>query len=161
LSKTEELRKDGASKERDLRGELSKILSGSVIDRLEVDKGVVWVKRIEKATHDFDFLGLIVGGFQTGTAEAESKVQGGKLAESVLVITSAVVGTPTLLLVYSASNDVAKGVNERIKGVLDEGEGGKGRVKGGGARGRYMSKIEGKWSKEDGEKVQSVLEEVR
>jgi alanyl-tRNA synthetase len=63
-----------------------------------------------------------------------------------------------LLLVLSASNDLAKGVYERLKTAL-EGDA-KGRVKGGGARGRYMSKIEDKWGKDDIAKVLDVIDEV-
>jgi alanyl-tRNA synthetase len=152
LVKNEESRKETVGKERDLRAELARVLGEAAVDRTQ--GGIVWVQRGEKSTHDIDFLGQIATTFQAGDVDK------GRLEAPVIVLTSGIQGSagPTLLLVLSASNDLAKGVYERLKTAL-EGDA-KGRVKGGGARGRYMSKIEDKWGKDDIAKVLDVIDEV-
>lgn len=122
---------------------------------------VVWVKRDEKATHDFEFLGSIAGGLTacpTATAN-ETRVK------PVVLVSSSLPGKDQthLVLVQSNDQDRAKEVNEQVKAALDSlagPEGGK-RVKGGGAKGRYMSKVDGKWGKAEEAKIAEVVAAVR
>ncbi|ORY22131.1 hypothetical protein BCR39DRAFT_552207, partial [Naematelia encephala] len=146
VSSMNEARKETLSREKDLRGELGKVLG----DQASLQGKVTWVTRDEKSTHDFEFLGFISSSYFN------------KVPEGVIVITSSPPGvTPVLLLVQSKDEAAAKAVYEGIKSGLEEAkeEGLKGpRVKGGGAKGRFMGKVEGKWGKADDEVVKRVLD---
>ena len=153
VAKVEELRKESLNKEKDLRGEVTRLVAASAVSNPESSKGVHWVQRAEKGTHDFDFLGSIAA------AISDSQPPPGQLEAPVIVVTSAPPGVvPTLLLVTSPAADLAKKVYEKLKAAL-EGED-KGRVKGGGARGRFMAKVDGKWTAEELAKLHDVLEAV-
>jgi hypothetical protein len=171
-TRNEESRREGADAQKGLRGELAKVLAGSIVrDRQAHDDGdTVWIKRDERPTHDFEFMGSLASGIMTGTAETplETANSGdateGSKKEVVIVITSSLPGKDQTHLVLVQSNDQsrAKDVYEGIKNGLDslaEGEGGK-RVKGGGARGRFMGKVEGKWGKVEDGKVGEVVQAV-
>ena len=145
-AKNEEQRRDLILKEKELKSELAKEVAISAIDKVNP---VVWIQQTHKETHDFDFLSAVASQF---TILEE--------VDGLIVVTSTPSGTtPSLLLVQGRRHEVAKEFYERIRGVLEEGE--KGRVKGGGAKGRYMSKIEGKWGEDDVARIECVLGEVR
>jgi alanyl-tRNA synthetase len=172
-------RKEGTERERGVRSELGDVLGKTVCQDRVIAKGegVVWVNRAEKATHDFEFLQSIANVFiataaatttaghtDGGTKTTEAKTKN----DPVIVVTSALPGKgqTALLLVQSLDQDGAKEINEKLKSALDSlasSEDGSGaapegkRVKGGGARGRYMSKVEGKWSKKEDEVVREVI----
>lgn len=175
-----------------LRGELSKLVTQNVVSgyathattstdtSASTDKKskVVWVRRDEKTTHDFEFLGSIAGGIisslstsapaPTAAPASASPSDSGGANESemnpIVVATTSLPGKDQTHLVLVQSNDQegAKHTNEQIKSALDSlaGEGGK-RVKGGGAKGRYMSKVEGKWGKAEDAKMAEVIRSVR
>lgn len=72
-----------------------------------------------------------------------------------MIVTSTPTGiTPSLLMISSTDQD------ESLKAGFDELEDGKGRYKGGGARGRFMSKVEGKWGKSEDELVTQLVAQV-
>ena len=148
VEKMDQLRKETSSRERDLRAELSKLIG----DTLSNGEQVVYTKRTDKSTHDFEFLGGIA-----------ASINGPKVS----VLVSAPTGsTPSLIMVNSPDNDTAKNLNEKIKSVLNaipnkDGENKGPRYKGGGAKGRYMGKLEGKWGKEEDEAVEALVREVK
>lgn len=156
-ARSEELRKEGSDTVKGLRNELIKLVTEKAVGQYDAAGGpkVFWVKRDEKSTHDFDFLGGVAGGVLASPAVDATK--------PVVVVTSTLPGKDQthLILVQSNDQDAAKGVNEKIKVALDEmaGEGGK-RVKGGGARGRFMSKVEGKWGKAEDVKLAELVQAV-
>lgn len=140
-AKNEEQRKDLIVRERDLRLEMAKMIAEKA---LAESGGVVWIQRSEKGTHDFESLGAIANGFVSSDEKR------------VIVITSTPIAvSPSLLLIQSKDQELAKEVNEKLKAAVEGEE--KGRVKGGGAKGRFMSKIEGKWRKEDVAGVERVI----
>ena len=147
-AKNEDQRRDLISREKDLKGELANMIAEKAVADAEGKGGVVWVQRQDKATHDFEFLGLIASAFTAATPQG-----------AVVLVTSAPTGlSPSLMLIQSNEADRAKGVNERLKAALEGNE--KGRVKGGGAKGRFMSKIDGNWGKKDVEMVEEVIQGV-
>ncbi|KAL1407111.1 hypothetical protein Q8F55_006525 [Vanrija albida] len=125
-----------------MKGELARLVASAAAAK---DGAIVTLHRAERATHDFDFLSAVAGAFCDARPDA------------TLVLTSAV-APPALLLVQSKDADKAKAVFERLKTLL-AGED-KARVKGGGARGRYMAKVDGKWAKGDGAAVEQVVQEL-
>lgn len=133
-------RKDVIVREKELRAELAKVIADNIV---VPDNGIVLVERTEKSTHDFEFMGVIA-----------MSVPGAK----AIVMTSVNAGSPSLVLVQSGDADLAKKLNEAIKEGLAKCEGGAGRYKGGGAKGRYMGKVEGKWGKDEAAVVQSAVE---
>lgn len=146
MEKLDTLRKEASVREKDLRLELAKVLGESV--EVEDPHRVVYVRRSDKSTHDFDFITAI-----------GSSVNGAKV--SILVSTPQGVET-SLVVVLSPENDLAKSTNEGIKIALNAvGGGGGGRYKGGGAKGRYMGKVDGKWGREEDEAMGKVLENLR
>ena len=182
MGKNEELRKEGADLQKGLRGELSKLVTQNALrdyesKRNETKNRVIWVRRDEKATHDFEFLGSIAGGIisslpNSTASDSQTTLEAGNEKEEerpvITVATSSLPGKDQthLILVQSNDQDGAKQTNEQIKFALDslaggEGEGHQKRVKGGGARGRYMSKVDGKWGKTEDAKMAEVIQSVR
>ncbi|OCF34798.1 hypothetical protein I316_03342 [Kwoniella heveanensis BCC8398] len=169
VEQSEFTKKEAVDNLKSLRGEMSKFIAERAVQEAQSDagKGVVWIKRDERSTHDFEFLGNVAAIF-TGEIAAASTNKSTELTASavpVLILTSAspsgssatIAPSPTLLMVISSDNDLAKKINENIKAAL----GGAGRVKGGGAKGRYMSKIDGKWGKAELGAVQGVVDALR
>jgi alanyl-tRNA synthetase/misacylated tRNA(Ala) deacylase len=144
------LRRDGSDATKSLRSELGKLLIASHSTQLG-DKRLLWIKRDEKTTHDFEFMGTLASGVMA-TSEAEKNL--------VILVTSTLPGKDQTQLVLVQSNDQekAKEAFEAVKAALD-GEGEK-RVKGGGAKGRFMGKVEGKWGKAEDLKVSQIVEKV-
>lgn len=148
-------------REKGLRAELSTMLGEKAVESVSknTNRGIVWIHREQKSTNDFDFLGSIGSYFLASTQNAAEVVP-------VIISTSALPGvTPSLLMVQSRDNDLAKKVSESLKMALEgipngtvDGKGG--RVKGGGAKGRYMSKVDGKWGQAEMLAVTKALELV-
>lgn len=135
-------RKEVISREKDLRAELAKVIADNVV---VPESGIILLERSERSTHDFEFMGVVA-----------MSVQGAK----AVVMTSVNPGNPALVLVQSGDADLAKKLNEGIKEGIAKLEGGAGRYKGGGAKGRYMGKVEGKWGKEESGVVRRVGDEM-
>ena len=154
MAKLDETRRETASREKDVRAELARLLGEGVARNATDSQGVYWLHRTDKSTHDFEFMGQIVASLLSSQPSA------GALEAPVVIVTSALPGsTQSLMMVNSPSADLAKIANEKLKAALEEGEG-KGRVKGGGAKGRFMCKVEGKWGKGELEKVQTFVHSV-
>lgn len=136
----------------------------------ETENGnLVWVHRTERATHDFDFLSTVSATFTTSASSSASAsasptaTPDRPLTELVIVLSSAPAeARPALLVVHSKDDKLAKAIKDKLAAALDQlGEdGAKGRVKGGGAKGRYMCKVDGKWGKKETERFEEVLNEV-
>jgi alanyl-tRNA synthetase len=141
IEKMDTVRKETVDRERGLRAEVLRLVGEQAL----LQGQYAWIHRTEKATHDFDFLSTVAATFITSS---ESKA---------IIMTSALAGStsPALLVVLSGDNEVAKGLNEKLKTALDPK-----RIKGGGAKGRYMSKIEGSFGKTQVAAVSTVFEEV-
>jgi alanyl-tRNA synthetase len=79
---------------------------------------------------------------------------------TVVLVTSTLPGKDQtqLVLVQSGDQVKAKELFDAVKAALD-GEGEK-RVKGGGAKGRFMGKVEGKWGKVEDIKITEVVDKV-
>lgn len=159
LERAEVARKDTADSLKGLRTELAKLVGEQAVKAGKEGKSVTLVEREEKGTHDFDWLGL-VGATYLESFSASGQNTDGKTPPSPLIIltssiTPASTTSQTLLLIQSPDNDLAKYVNEKIKTALA------GRVKGGGARGRYMSKIDGKWGKIEKDALAKVIDDLR
>lgn len=142
ISKIEANRFEQAEAGKAMKGELARMVGEAAAARAEK---VVHVHRTEKATHDFDFLGSVAASFVDARPE------------DTIVLTSAV-APPALLLVQSKDHERGKAVFDALKAALAGDD--KTRVKGGGARGRYMAKVEGKWAKGDAEALARVLGEL-
>lgn len=149
-------------------GELKKELARWVTEKAlaqvsEKDNGnLVWVHRTERATHDFDFLSTVSATFTTSVS-ASAATPDGPLTERVIVLSSAPAeARPALLVVHSKDDKLAETIKDKLAVALDAlgEEGAKGRVKGGGAKGRYMCKVDGKWGKKETERFGEVLDEV-
>lgn len=152
VEKMDNQRREIISRERDLRTELARTIG----ENLTVPEPwrVVYLKRAERSTHDFEFLGNIAAA--TNGARA-------------VILVSALPGvSPSLILVQSPDADLAKGLNDQIKAALNdikakgEDEELRGpRYKGGGAKGRFMGKLEGKWGKEEDEVLKAVVDKLQ
>lgn len=162
-------RKEAVDREKGVRAELAVMLGQAACRAVEVEKGIVWMNRSERATHDFEFSQAIGSAFiAAAQSQAEQRQgEGSRIQQPIIVVTSALPGPgqTALMLVQSLDQEGAKMVNEKLKTALDElapveGEAKGKRVKGGGAKGRYMCKVDGKWGKREDERVKQVLEEV-
>ncbi|KAK8844706.1 hypothetical protein IAR55_006555 [Kwoniella newhampshirensis] len=153
LERTEVQRKEAVDATRSLKGEVAKFVGEMAVreGKGSEGKGIVWIKREEKSTHDFEFLGGI------STIYLQSFGPEGDKVKPLIITTSSppMSVTPTLLMIQSTDQDLAKEVNERLKKALE------GRVKGGGAKGRYMSKVEGKWGKAENILIEELVKELR
>lgn len=139
-------------REKVLRGELAKAI-GEAAANDPTARGVYWIHRTEKSTQDFDFLGSIAN------ALLDTQPGSGSLEAPIAIISSGAPGiVPSLLVVISPAQGLAKKVYEDLKTALEAGE--KGRVKGGGAKGRFMSKVDGKWGKAESAAVQAIIDQV-
>ncbi|WWC90141.1 uncharacterized protein L201_005074 [Kwoniella dendrophila CBS 6074] len=169
----EKNRKDFNDGVKELRNELSKLIIEKTTNQLEKEKnkGIVIINREqEKSTHDFEFLSGISNTIiqnNPSTAQIENE-------KPLLILTSTYDSTPrlqskfpdqqittstslcqTLLLIQSSDNDLAKEINENVKEEFGN------RIKGGGAKGKYMSKVEGKWGKKENKILQDLVHTLR
>ena len=159
-------RRETLGREKDLRNELAKTIAENAVRNMG-DGGVIWIQRTEKSTHDFEFLGMVAStittSFSPSPTQSASSTPDRKTASVlpvVMISSSPPTTAPSLLLIHSSDPDRAKNVNEKLKSLFESGEG-KGRYRGGGAKGRYMCKIEGKWGKEEDGWMNSVVQQVR
>ncbi|BEJ14469.1 hypothetical protein CspHIS471_0402360 [Cutaneotrichosporon sp. HIS471] len=145
IQKIEANRYDTDAAAKSLKAELAGLVGGAA-----VKSGVAWIHRAEKSTHDYDFM----------TAAATAWNAAGAEDNAVIVFTSALPGvTPALLMVQGKDEARSKSVFEALKVALDRADPDTGkRVKGGGARGRFMAKVDGKWGKRETEAVQGVVD---
>ena len=137
--KIDALRKETSSREKDLRAELAKVLGENTSPN---EKGAAWIKRSEKATHDFEFMGNLASACPA----------------RLTCVTSSIPSEPAFVLVLSQDADLAKSVNESLKAGFEASE--KGRYKGGGNKGRFMSKVSGAWGAKEEDIVKSVLDDI-
>lgn len=131
------------------------------------------LSRSDESTHDFEFMNLIhtsaIGRLieldGNGNGGDPSSKRGGAMPKDgyVLAIVSTLPGQKpidgngdaalTLVQITSQPPELAKQLGDRLKALLAQaqegGDGGEDRVKGGGARGRWMGKISGKWGKKE------------
>jgi alanyl-tRNA synthetase/misacylated tRNA(Ala) deacylase len=145
IEKIEAIRYDTDAAAKSLKAEVAGILGAAA-----PKSGIAWIHRAEKSTHDYDFMTTAATAWNGAGAEEGA----------VIVFTSAPPGvTPTLLMVQGKDEARSKSVFEALKTALDsiDAEGGK-RVKGGGARGRFMAKVDGKWGKRETAAVQGVID---
>ncbi|WVQ82561.1 hypothetical protein IAT38_004690 [Cryptococcus sp. DSM 104549] len=153
LERSEAQKKETVESLKGLRAEVAKLVGDAAIQAGKEKKGVMLLEREEKATHDFEWMGVVVGSYQE--ALMATKPANPPLIVMTSTLPNASAGSQTLLLVLSTDNDLAKSVNEDVKKALE------GRVKGGGAKGRYMSKIEGKWGKLEKAAVENIVELIK
>ncbi|RXK39145.1 hypothetical protein M231_03650 [Tremella mesenterica] len=143
VEKIDELRREGQTQLTAVRSELQTLVGEQAASQGKI----AWVKRGQQATHHFDFLSGVTGTYLE------------KVPDGVIVATSALQGGMTGLVVVQSRGELAKEVFDKLKKALEGEE--KGRVKGGGAKGRFMAKVEGKWGKKGDEVVQRVIDELR
>lgn len=159
LERAEVVKKETADSLKGLRAELAKLVGEQAVKAGKEGKSIVLVEREEKGTHDFDWLSLVGATYLESISASGQKTDGKTPFSPLIILTSSITPAPatnqTLLLIQSSDNDLAKLVNERIKAALA------GRVKGGGARGRYMSKIDGKWGKVEKDVLAKVVDDLR
>lgn len=141
LQRTERVRFDTAEREKALRIELARLL-GLAAAQEQGERAKV--ARSAPATHDFDALAGVAGAY----ADA--------CPHGVIAVLSTA-ERPALLVVQSRDQDTAKKAFDAIKAALAAED--RARVKGGGARGRFMAKVEGKWTKADDEAVDAALQQ--
>jgi alanyl-tRNA synthetase/misacylated tRNA(Ala) deacylase len=142
------------------------------VDTSSAEQGVylATVTRTEEATHDFEFMGSLNaaavenipcgdGAANTGNGVSPSPRYAFILHSSVLpMANNGITEAGSILLITSNPPDLAKQLGDKLKLELDSIEGQEqGRVKGGGAKGRWMGKITGKWTKADA----AVLERLK
>ncbi|KAK4686478.1 hypothetical protein P7C73_g3642, partial [Tremellales sp. Uapishka_1] len=153
MEKYELLRAQVFDREKGLRREVIDLMIENAM--AQASNKVVLIHRREKATHDFDFLTSIANTFVN---QAQTDGQ----APVIILISSPADTPPALLQVQSLSNDLAKRASELLKVALDAlASDTKSRVKGGGARGRYMSKIDGRFGEAETDAVARVVAELR
>lgn len=152
-ARVEELRREGLGDNDALRKEMAKLVAESAMSKSGAEeRTMIWVHRDQKATHDFEFLQLLAGSMTSSDQW---------LDDGVAVMTSAVDGTTGgLLLVQSKEDAKAKRIKDELSAAIDalaeDGLAGK-RVRGGGAKGRYMCKVEGKFGRREREAIQGTI----
>lgn len=127
------------------------------------------LSRSDESTHDFEFLNLVQTSAVARLIELDGRdpTQRGETPDGpyVLALTSSLPGgggagaaggdaALTLVHITSQPADLATRVADRLKTAmqaLDPAAAGTGndRIKGGGARGRWMGKVSGKWGKRE------------
>ena len=143
IAKNQELRKDANTQSTALRIELL----GVEVEKAVAQGQVAWIQREQKSTHDFEFISGVASGYLE------------RQPEGIAIATSSLSGVPPSLLVVQSRGDKAKEIFDKLKKALEGNE--KGRVKGGGAKGRFMAKVDGKWGKAELGIVQSITDELR
>lgn len=148
------------------RQELAKAL-GSLVKWRKVDAGDAepayrtLVTRTEETTHDFEFLGNLNAAAVESIPSQDSSTYSYALIlhSNVLPMASnGITEAGSILLITSHPPELAKQLGDDLKAQLDAIEGQeKGRVKGGGAKGRWMGKITGKWSKADASALERMV----
>ncbi|KAJ9115039.1 hypothetical protein QFC22_005367 [Naganishia vaughanmartiniae] len=159
-----------------MRVELANILGGVLRWKTMTDghvEGMQYavVTRTEEATHDFEFLSALnvaaVDALKVTSASSNDDDDNvGALPRYALIVHSSV--TPasnnnipeagSLLLITTNPPELAKSYGDNLKSSLDAIPGQEtGRVKGGGAKGRWMGKVTGKWSRADAQTLERLV----
>lgn len=138
LQRTEKVRFETAEREKALKIELTRLLGQRAAEQGDRAK----VVRSAPATHDYDALSGVAGAY------CDARPQG-------VVVAVSCAEKPALVVVQSKNEGEAKKVFGALKGGLTKED--KSRVKGGGARGRFMAKVEGKWGPGEEEAVDKAL----
>lgn len=138
LQRTEKVRFETAEREKALKIELTKLIGAAAAEGGDRAKLV----RTAPATHDYDALSGIAGAYCDARAEG-------------VVVAVSIAEKPALVVVQSKDEAQAKKVFDALKGELTRED--KARVKGGGARGRFMAKVEGRWGPSEEEAVDKAL----
>lgn len=181
VEQREQGRRDMLRGQEKMRAELAKVLGGVVAWKTATtatagDEGdrisYAVVSRAEEATHDFEFLSALnvaaVDAFKAAAPVDDNNNDNDGAAQPryALIIHSTVtpmanngVSEPgSLVLVTTHPPELAKTYGDKLKGVLDAIPGQeKGRVKGGGAKGRWMGKVGGKWSRADADALEGLV----
>ncbi|WVN88493.1 uncharacterized protein L203_103704 [Cryptococcus depauperatus CBS 7841] len=156
LEKSEQIKKETTDSFKGLRYELANLITDQAVRQGKENKGVAWIMREEKGTHDFEWLGIVAATYQDTMLSLWDKEQP---SAPLIILTSNLPSltppTQTLLLVMSTDNSLTQMVSDKLKKRLE------GRVKGGGAKGRFMSKIDGKWGKIEKDMLQGIVEELK
>lgn len=161
VNKLDEIKVSLTRKEKGLKSEVIRLLASELAKQhAAAPASVVWQHRSEDSTHDFDFMGTVAGAvratlLESGTPEASLPTA---------VLTSAVAGSPGLITITAspATAAVCKSLGDDIKAALEAlaPEFGGKRVKGGGAKGKWMAKAEGKWGKNETAAIEEVIAKV-
>jgi alanyl-tRNA synthetase len=176
VAQREEQRKEATRLEGRLREALARA-EGRAISWKQDAEGV-WkakVERSEESTHDFEFMQSLANYAQDhlineiATSSSSSPTQGKDSSSPSFVLI--VVSNPdpvwlnkthqaggAFLQITSNPPDLAKQAGDGVKLALD-GLGVKGRVKGGGAKGKFMGKVTGGWSARDADAAKDVVGE--
>lgn len=139
LAKIEANRFDTAEREKALRIELSRLLGQQAATS---GGSRAKIARSAPATHDYDSLSGMSGAY------CDARPEG-------VVVAYSTAASPALVVVQCKDQELAKKTFDELKVKLARDD--KARVKGGGARGRFMAKVEGKWTRADDEAVDAVL----
>lgn len=159
LARTERGRFDTAEREKALRAELFRILGQQAAATEGGGDRALVIRRNAPATHDFDALAAIAAAYcdarprgvvalvstPPATASAERERERGAPAPA-----------PALLVVQGRDEADAKRVFDAVKTALGTGDAAAPRVKGGGARGRFMAKVE-RWARADEQALERVM----
>lgn len=133
-----------------MKAELARLVGEAAATNPKGNKAV-WIHRTERATHDNDFLS------QAAQVAITANPDSGLAAVLCTSAPSAAQGPvgPALVLVQAKDDAQAKALFTAVKAALaDRG------VKGGGARGRYMAKVEDKFGKAEVEAVQAAVDGI-
>ena len=167
VAQREDQRKEATRLEGRLREALARA-EGRAIEWKQDSQGV-WrarVERNEESTHDFEFLQSLANHAQDHLIN--DMVKSTTPSPSFVLV---VISNPdplwlnkthqsggAFLQITSSPPDLAKQAGDQVKSALDT-LGDKGRVKGGGAKGKFMGKVAGGWSARDDDAIKGVLGE--
>ena len=160
ITQREEQRKEATRLDGRLREALA-AAEGRAVEWKQAEDGT-WkalVERGEESTHEFGFLQALADHATENLATKISPSADGQSPSYLLVVVS----NPdplwlnkthqtagAFLQITSSPPELAKTTGDQVKAALD-GLGKKGRVKGGGAKGKFMGKVAGGWSAKDRE----------
>lgn len=143
-----------------IRTELARLIVGGIqwdevpgADGQPIRKALL--ERSDESTHDNDFLQQLIAAVSDASASRPYLF----IVTSSLPSNSPHPDQPTTLVqMASHPPELAKAAGDKLKAGLDALEGGeKGRVRGGGAKGRFQGRVAGKWGKREGEVVRACL----
>lgn len=165
VAQREEQRKEATRLEGRLRDALARA-EGRAVEWKQDGEGI-WrakVERNEESTHDFEFLQALANHAQDhlvndiAKSASTSFVLVGISNPDPVWLNKAHQAAGAFLQITSSPPELAKEAGDRVKSTLDAlGE--KGRVKGGGAKGKFMGKVAGGWSARDDDAVKEVYGE--
>jgi alanyl-tRNA synthetase len=160
VAQREEQRKEATRLDGRLRDALAGAEGRAVAWKESADG--IWraiVERTEESTHDFEFLQSLANHATEHLATKTANQPSDKPPSYLLVVTSnpdplwvnkTHQAAGAFLQITSSPPELAKTTGDKVKAALD-GLGDKGRVKGGGAKGKFMGKVAGGWTARDRE----------